>query len=111
MPLGRDPAERLALKLRARCIRELKAITDLEANPTTPSDSFIQIGVVFSSRGPGDYKNRSFDIEERSVSPDGQRINLDWQAEITVTSELDVIVQKMVGDVPFDLIKHVIGSQ
>ncbi len=112
MPLGKNPAERLALKLRSRCVRALNASTDLEVpSEVIPGDPFVEIGIVFVSRDVGDYKNYSFDIAERIAiwDPIDQRMrrgSLEWQVEITVTPELDVIAEKLVGDVPIDLIKH-----
>jgi hypothetical protein len=107
MPTGRNPAERLALKLRTRAIETLEASTDFLTSRASRAlipigHSFIYVGNV-SKSADGGY---DFDISERtrigkSVSP-----RVEWSATVCVTPEREVYVDDRGWDPPFDLIKQ-----
>ncbi len=95
MPIGRSPAERLALKLRSRCNRELdvpRRLAELYVGAVDFDTSLVE-----ESYEPGAFQ---FEIEQREVTDVNERARkigrrevsfaIIWQGVVVVTSDLGV---------------------
>ena len=93
-------AKKLAEKLRNRCHESLGAY-DGSKDDLRDRESYIRVSVFFSGHEPGWY---GFTIEERRVrrrwTSDRTEAILEWEAEITVSPQLDVFVVRKTGDIP-----------
>lgn len=93
MALGKNPAERLAFKLRTRCVSELPKTKSWEMGI---GDTYLFIGETV----PGDEKGfYEFRIQEREVGRFGERTN--WEVFVVVNPHLDVSFSEVERRSPF----------
>jgi len=117
MPIGKTPAERLALKLHNRSVKVLGDVlgaTLVGRRSLKYGEPRVIISHIESSfLHPGSY---SFDIDERAL--DNKWLNMDgtyrdavfWSATVEITPERDVIIKKKIGEPPMELITEVVSS-
>jgi hypothetical protein len=100
MPLGKNKVERLALKLRNRCFKEL-----MEGSRSSHSP-FVLSSV---SKSYGDYEGSyEFTVVQTTGSYPHDRV---WKCDIFVTPELDVVFVPREGDVPKYLLDCALRGQ
>jgi hypothetical protein len=84
MPIGLSKAERLAMKLRSRCLRELNTRKGSGAGAT-----YFKVDAVDRSNLIQDAWE--FVVEERQISRTGYSSKAIWRGHIIVNQDLDVL--------------------
>ena len=107
--LSRMKAKKFAEKLYERCHEGLGAY-DGPHDELRDGESFIRLSPVFSAdRNDGSY---NFTVSERvvRVGRSGTRTDLEWEAEISVTPDIDVFIERKTGDVPEEALGCALAS-